>query len=233
MTTATRSKPAATVARRRAPERARVETLSHAVRQALFETLSRALLPTGDRQVLTVERAAKPSAPERLASLHPGSAKERADARVMYERCLAHYRQEVRAQDAASDRDDVGAAIAYFVAANLRALHDMAVSPSMLLTLEGQLAGLPLRNPSWDEAPARERQAYFEQVAILGVLVCETYALAHQQGEAAIANVRRAAYGYLQQMLGLNPLCLSLDDQGLRLRETHGRRPAEPTLAAR
>lgn len=211
----TRSKPAPKAQR---PASARVQDLSHTVRQALFDALLQASPADDDQPALTVERAARPIAPERLARHQPGGAAARAEAQALYERCLAHYREAVRPQDAARGVDDVGAAVALFVAANLQALHGEAVTPAMLLTLEQQLGGRLQRSPGWRGAPARERQAYFEQVALLGVLVHESHRQALEQGPAAIANLRGAAYGYLQQMLGVNPLWLMLDAQGLHLR---------------
>jgi len=124
----------------------------------------------------------------------------------------------VRAHEAASPVDDVGAAVAAFVAANMQALHGVSATPATLLQLERQLSGVALRSSAWDDAPARERQNYFEQMAILAVLIGESSAQAPRQGAAAVANVQRAARTYLQQLLGLNPDQLKLGAGGLSLR---------------
>ena len=108
--------------------------------------------------------------------------------------------------------------MAHFVAANLRALHGVDVTPQALLRLERQLAGVARLSSAWDTAPARERQFYFEQMAILAVLIAESAAQALMQGPAARANVQRAARGYVQRLLGLEPDHLTLDADGLALR---------------
>jgi hypothetical protein len=172
--------------------------------------------PDGDRAALTVEAARVSMAPGKLAAAHPAAA--RAEARALYERCLAHYRTQVRAGQADAGMDDVGAAVAHFVAANIRALQGVTVTPQMLLQLERQLGGVVRVSSAWATASARERQIYFEQMAILAVLIGESAAQAVLQGPAALANVQRAARGYLQQLLGLNADHLTLDDHGLALR---------------
>lgn len=163
---------------------------------------------------LTVPRGREPIAPARLAEAHPGGA-AREEARRLYERCLAHYRSVVRAQDQAREVDDVGAAVAAFVAANLSTLQGTRVTPHMLSCLERQLGGVARLSSDWASAPLRERQAYFEQMAVLAVLVAESSAQAASQGAAAQANVQRAARGYLQQLLGLDPGLLLLGPDGL------------------
>jgi len=75
---------------------------------------------------------------------------------------------------------------------------------------------------AWSRVPLGERQACFEQLALLAVLVDESTRQAHEQGPAAVENVRRAARGYLQQLLGLDPDRLGLDAGGLSLRGADG-----------
>jgi hypothetical protein len=212
-----------------------VKDMSRLVRQALADALTRlSLQGETDHAALVVERAANPVAPERLAAAHPGDAQAQAEARALYERCLAHYREVVRAHEAALPVDDVGAAVAAFVAANMQALHGVAASSDVLLQLERQLSGVALRSSAWDAASARERQNYFEQMAILAVLIGESSAQAPRQGAAAVANVQRAARTYLQQLLGLNPDQLKLGAGGLSLRgATHecGAQVVEPPPA--
>jgi hypothetical protein len=187
--------------------------LAGLVRQALIN----ALLPTGtaaDQAALTVERAAASTAPQYLARSHPLAA--RAEAQALYARCLSHYRAVLRPQDQDSGVDDVGAALAHFVAANMRALRGAITTPDVLLQLERQLCGVIQHGTSWSGAAAHERQFYFEQLAILAVLIGETWSLAAVQGPAAMANVQRAAGSYLQQLLGIDAAMLTLDRHGLR-----------------
>ena len=204
------------------PRAAAVKDMSQRLQAALAEALMRRAVPaSGDHTAWVVERATTPIAPARLAAAHPGGAEAEAQSRTLYERCLMHYRESVRAHEATLATDDVGAALAYFVAANLHALQGVASTPQMLAQLERQLSGMALHSAAWNAATASERQAYFEELAILAVLISESGAQAPRQGAAAVANVQRAARGYLQQLLGLDPDRLCLDDGGLSLRGAH------------
>ncbi|WP_280156084.1 DUF6683 family protein [Piscinibacter sp. XHJ-5] len=196
-----------------------VQDMSRLVRRALLDAIVELGDASRDCAALTVEPARVPIAPAHLAASHPGGPQSRHEARALYERCLAHYRHVVRASQADSSLDDVGAAVACFVAANLQALHGIDATPEMLLRLERQLGGVATLSSAWASASARERQLYFEQMAILAVLIRETSAHAVLQGPAAVENVRRAARRYLRQLLGLDPDQLTLDAGGLSLRE--------------
>ena len=55
-------------------------------------------------------------------------------------------------------------------------------------------------------------------MATLSVLIAESAAQATVQGPAARANVQRAARGYVQRLLGLDPDQITLDADGLALR---------------
>jgi len=193
------------------------EAMASQVRQAILDAIVR--IGSGDasadRVALTVERSPAAIAPTRLAHSHPGDAAAQEAARRLYESCLVHYRSVVRAQDQVLGVDDVGAAVAAFVAANFAALQGTVVTPGMLLSLEKQLDGITRRSSDWEAAPVVERQAYFEQMALLAVLVAESSAQARAQGAAAVANVQRTARVYLRQLLGMDPDHLALGPNGL------------------
>lgn len=191
--------------------------IAQQLRQALAHTLLDAGAPGDDLPALTIEPAAQPIAPALLARSHPGGPKARKEAHALYARCLRHYREVVRPEDRKLGLDDVGAALAYFVAANVYALQGTVILPPMLLRLEQQLRGIVGRSPQWASGDARDKQSYFEQLAVLGVLVGESAAQAAAQGPAAVANVQRAARGYLQQLLGLNADLLTIGPDGLSL----------------
>lgn len=198
------------------------QAMAARVRQAVLEAIVRiGGEDGGDRPALTIERSAQPLAPAMLALVHPAGA-PRDEARALYERYLSYYRGTVRPQDEPLGRDDVGAAVAAFVAANLCALHGGTVTAPMLLKLERQLGGIVRLSADWDHAPARDRQAYFEQMAIIAVLVSDCSAQAVHQGAAAVAHVRRAARDYLQNLLGLDPDHLSVGPDGLTARQPAG-----------
>jgi hypothetical protein len=194
------------------------EDLSRDIARLLQRALAKALLPAGDGDdlpALTIEPAAQAIAPAQLARAHPGGPKSRREAEALYHRCLKHYREVVRADDTALGIDDMGAAMAYFVAANVYALKDTPVTAQMLLRVEQQLRGVVGRSTEWVNGDARDKQSLFEQLAILGVLVGESAAQAKREGPAAVANVQRAARGYLSRLLGLNADALTIDGDGL------------------
>jgi hypothetical protein len=193
------------------------ERLSRELRHALFDSLMTEGAAGMCDATLTVERGAVTVAPAHMAQSHPGRPAARADARALYERCLAHFRAKHGNGD--MRRDDLGMALACFVAANLHALHGLRVTPAMLSALRRQLVGWVQRSPAWASASLDERRFHFEQMAIVAVLMAEASALARVQGPAAVANVRRAARAYLQGLLGLNPDLLTLGAEGLTLRQ--------------
>lgn len=201
------------------PGAARAVAVAAAVAAQMRQAVLDAIVHLGDDlsaepAALTVPRGREPVAPARLARAHPAGA-AREEALRLYARCLDHYRSVVRAQDQEREVDDVGVAVAAFVAANLSTLQGTRVTPHMLSCLQRQLGGVARLSADWDSAPLHERQAFFEQMAVLAVLVAESSAQAASQGAAALANVRRAARGYLQQLLGIDPGLLVLGADGL------------------
>lgn len=195
--------------------------LAQAVSQCVQQAVLQGIVGAGaaaDRVALVIARATVPLAAVALARSHPGGSRVRQQMQAIYERCLAHYRDAVRPQDAARGIDDVGAAVAHFVAANLHVLHGSAVTPQVLAKLELQLAGVVRLTSAWASATARERQLYFEKMALLSVFVGESFAQALSQGEAAVENVRRAARAYLRELLGIDPDALTLGADGLAVR---------------
>jgi hypothetical protein len=172
---------------------------------------------------LLVPRAATAAGAATLARSHAGAA-ARSQALALYQRCLLHYRQKVQPRmqtpapaDAASDKtqDDVGRAAAYFVLANLSAVTGVEPEVQTLPAVERQLRYLLSNTQAWQHTDLAQRQALFEQLALLGVLVNESRLVAQQQGAAAIVHVQQAARAYLQQLLGLDADLLSVSVRGL------------------
>ena len=205
-----------------------VQDLSRSVQRSMLDAVLQ-LGANAERVPMTVPRARVPSGPAWLARHHPGDAQARGQMRALYERCLTHYREIVCAVSAHAGYDDVGALLAHFVAANFGALHDIDITPAMLDRLEQQLGGILRQAPAWLRADLRERQLYVEWLAIVGVLVRETSAQAVLEGPAAVANVQRAARGYLLQLIGLDADRLRLDDNGLAFADCEH---PSPTVAA-
>lgn len=197
--------------------------LSQSIKRALAEGQLRAIdaADTGDFAALIVERAHTPRAPAWMANAQSKSPAARRSACESYERCLEIYRTVVRPQD--TMYDDAGAALAFFVAMNLKALHDLPTTPETLLLLERQLIAVARQASRWDAASVSERQFYFEQMAMLGAFVAGLATRAQSEGAAARAKVRNAARGYLRQVLGIDPDLLTYGAHGLALRSSSDR----------
>jgi hypothetical protein len=163
----------------------------------------------------TVPRGPAPIAPAALAASLPGA--ERMAMQQVYERCLAHYRVSVRPEDTVLGIDDAGAAAAHFVAENLRALRGEAVDRPRMPRLQRQLGALVRATPAWAQGSTGERRLCAEALATLAVFVHEMADQALVQGDAAIENVRRAARGYLLELLGVDPDRIALGRDGLTL----------------
>jgi hypothetical protein len=188
--------------------------LARLVRGAVGQALLDAAQP-GDTPVpLGVPPAANPSGPKQLAQAHPGAS--RRESLALYQRCLRHYRDAIQPRvTQLHGGDDLGAAAAYFVLANLAVLHGAEPDEAVHAALAAQLARLIQRTDAWPRAALAQRQTLFEQLALLGVLVNESRLQARTQGAAAQANLERAARAYLLQLLGLDPDLLVLTPQGL------------------
>jgi hypothetical protein len=188
-----------------------------ALRKAIGDVLQTASqAPADDLPALAVMPAAKATMPQRLAGAQPGGPTARRDSEKLYARCLAHYRRSVQPRLVPGvQHDDVGVAAAYFVLANMAALRPIEPDEAVLAQTERQLRQLISRTRAWEGASAVDRQQLFEQFAIIGVLINETRLAAPAQGPAAVANVQRAARGYLLQLLGLDPDLLAVGPSGL------------------
>ncbi len=189
--------------------------LTQGLRDAMAASLRALHAAGGSEPPLLVPRAPSPIGPGQLARSHPGSARERLELAALYQRCLQHYRQAAHAEGAPEDSDDLGVALAHFVAANLQALNGTAAPDDALPALARQLAAIVRSSAAWASAPLRDRQAYAEQMAILSVLMADLSQRAQREGPAGIANVQRGARGYLRQLLGLDPDMLALEVSGL------------------
>jgi hypothetical protein len=193
------------------------QDLSRLARSAMVSALeqgSRSQTPP-----LHVEPAPTPTAPRQMAAVQSADAAAQEQLVASYEACLRSYRKVARAQSGATEFDDVGAAMAMFVAVNLQALHGEEVEAIALQPLERQLRDVTRAAANWDAATLAQRQAFFERIAIVSVLVSGSLAGAASHGPAVLADVQRSARDYLQHLLGLNPDRLTLGIDGLVLRD--------------
>jgi hypothetical protein len=208
-----------------------IEDAKRWVRSVLVNGLVQAGLGSGtDQPALRVARATAATAPAQMAAAQTDDAAAREQIAASYERCLASYRAMAPTSSGEPDVDDVGVAVAFFVAVNLHVLHGVDADADALRPLEQQLRGIARARSNWDAASIEERQCFFERVAILSVVVSGSWAGAAAQGPAGVANVRRASRQYLEQMLGMNPDVLTLGPTGLTARQD-GIAPARTTAA--
>jgi hypothetical protein len=196
--------------------------LRRVVQRAVSQVLREAAQSDPDgAPALAVPPAEHATGPSRLAAAHPGSAQARREAQALYGRCLAYYRSQVqRPLRPGRADDDAGLAAAYFVLANLAATEGAEPDATHLPALERQLRHLIWLTQAWDTTPLAQRQGLFEQLALLGVLVNESRLQARTQGDAARANLQRAARAYLKQLLGLDADQIAITPQGLMAADT-------------
>jgi len=205
---------------RQGQEAQKIEDATRLLRNLLMNALLQAGLGnSSDQPALRVARAATATAPAQMAAEQDADAAARQQMAASYEHCLANYRALEPTRSGEPDVDDVGLAVAFFVAINLRVLHGIDADADMLHALERQLRGVARARSNWDAATIEQRQAYFERTAIASVVVSATAAGAAAQGPQAVAHVQGAARQYLEQILGMNPDYLTLGPSGLAVRD--------------
>jgi hypothetical protein len=199
-----------------APDAAR-GALRHSVLDALLRAES---AEAADLAPLRLAPAPVAAAPLQLAAAQTDDPATRCRLVDAYERCLRSYREIARSHAPETTDDDLGAAMAFFVAANLRVLHGIDPDRDLMSRLERGLRGVSRRTSNWAACSAAQRQAFFERIAILGVLVLGSLQSAAAQGPAARSQVRAASHRYLRELLGVDPDMLTLGPEGLTVRRT-------------
>jgi hypothetical protein len=190
--------------------------LARLVQSAVGEVPGASARPGDEPAPLRVPAAAAATAPKRLAAAPGAGPQRRRESLELYSRCLRHYRATIQPQVThLRGDDDLGAAAATFVLANLAALHGHEPDETLLPVIAAQLTRLIQRTEAWQRAALADRQSLFEQLALLGVLVNESRLQARAQGPAAQANLQRAARAYLLQFPGFDPNRLLLTPRGL------------------
>jgi hypothetical protein len=207
------------------------EGAARALRNSVLDALLRAESAGDAAELAPLRLAPAPlaTAPLELAAGQTTDPSTRDQLVASYEGCLRSYREIARSQKPDTTEDDLGAAIALFVAANLRALHGVDPDSAVMSRLERQLRGVSRRASNWDACSPAERQTFFERIAILAVLVLGAHASPAARGAAAQAKMRAASQQYLRDLLGLNPEVLTLGPEGLvvrRLRNVSAARAA-------
>lgn len=190
--------------------------LQQAIGQALLQALQRSgtahppaglaprsthELPTSDWLVPAARHgAAVGAAAQALAAAQVSTPLERARLAGLLQRCLLHYRSQLR-QDEPSD--DAGAALACCLAAVLQACVQQAVTPARWQGTLDWIRTWAEIQPLWDAAPLEQRQDFFERMAILAAALGEWAVQASRQPGRALVAARSLAESCLQQQLGL------------------------------
>jgi hypothetical protein len=196
-----------------------IHDLTRRVREASAEAL-RDHVDAVALPALRVTPAASALAPRRMAQAQASDPATREQLEASYRAALDCYRRLARERLGDEGSDDVGAAVAFYVAVNLHALHGIDMAAEVLVPLERQLRAVTKLVANWDHAGIAARQDFFERIAIVAILVSGAAArAAASQDESARAEVRRNAHDYLQQLLGLDPERMALDAHGLVLRD--------------
>ena len=197
---------------------AAIHDLTRRVRQATADVLrdhADAAVPP-----LRVSRAPSALAPHRMAQAQASDPAMREQLAASYQAALDCYRRLAGERLGGDGSDDVGAAVAFYIAVNLHALHGVDVAADALVPLENQLRAVTKLVANWDHAGIAERQDFFERIAIVAILVSGAASrAAASNDESARAEVRRNAHDYLQQLLGADPERMTFDAHGLVLRD--------------
>ncbi|HSI59253.1 MAG TPA: DUF6683 family protein [Ideonella sp.] len=185
-----------------------------AVGQRLAEALARsrsAHAPAHDRPAGAADQpwvsrwqVAPRSSTRSMAELARRQARDpagRARAQSLFERCLRHYREQLRPLDR---QDDAGVALACLLAACIQAQSLQAVTLPRWRAVHDWLEAWVADDLDWDGAPIEQRQDFFERMACLAVAIGEWTVQASRQGEPAIRTAQALARGSLKAELGLS-----------------------------
>jgi len=161
---------------------------------------------------LTFEARDKPVAPAQLARAYPPQARAQAE-RVFNDTLQTYHRLE---SQFGLRRNDLGGALAAFVAGNYAAYRDEPFPDKLFKPLVLQMQDVLQSTGTLDKAGAAQKQELYENLAILGTYMLMTREGLQKSPDAKIAaNMKAAARGYLQQALKLDPDHMHLTDRGL------------------
>lgn len=140
-----------------------------------------------------------------LAALQAPRGAARQQAQALYEQCLKHYRENLAAATVPDARhDDLGAAMACYLAATLQALRGHVASPQRWLALRHWVLAWAGPQPGDDEVPLAQRREALERLATLAAALGEWSAQAPRQGATGVRAVQVMARQWLQRELGVN-----------------------------
>lgn len=150
-----------------------------------------------------------------LASAYPPD--QRAKVEGLFKELLSGY-HKLESQ-LGIPRNDVGGAVAAFLTGSYAAYRDVDVPDENFLPLVKQMRQVLASNADFARASDAEKQAIYEQMAILGTYMALTRLALKEQPNAQVArNMQRAAKGYLEQFLKTDADRVQLTESGLVLR---------------
>jgi len=168
--------------------------------------------PVNPSAALTFDARPQPVAPAQLARAYPQDT--RAKVEQVFGQTLQAYRK-IESQFGVP-RNDLGGALAAFVAGNYAAYRDEPFPDKLFKPLVRQMQSALLSSGAVQKTSALEKQALYENLAILGTYMLLTREALQKSPDARIAaNMKTAARGYLQQALNIDPDRMRLTEQGL------------------
>jgi hypothetical protein len=161
---------------------------------------------------LTFDSRSQPIAPARLAQSYPRDARPKAEQ--FFGQTLDVY--HTIESKFGLRRNDLGGALAAFVAGNYAAYRNEAFPDDLFKPLVLQMQDVLQSTGALEKASAAEKQELYENLAILGIYMLLTReALQKSPNDKTAANMKTAARGYLEQALKLDPDRMQLTEQGL------------------
>lgn len=163
-----------------------------------------------------VFRAGPPSGmAQTLARSYPPQARAEV-VRVFGE--LLHGYEEVAGRFAIP-RHDLAGAVAAFIAGSYMGYHNADFPDANFPPLVRQVRAILAAQPAIAQAPDADKQAMYEQLAVLGMFMAATQMALKQQPDPQVeARMRQSARGYLETFLDTDAERVQITAQGLVLR---------------
>jgi hypothetical protein len=150
-----------------------------------------------------------------LASSYPPA--QRARVEELFKELLSGY-HKIESQFGIP-RNDVGGAVAAFLAGSYMAYRDVDLPDQNFLALVNQMRLVLASNGEFARTSDAEKQELYEQMAILGTYMALTRDALKQRPDARVArNMQRAAKRYLEQLLKTDADRVQLTASGLVFR---------------
>lgn len=170
---------------------------------------------TQEAAALTSAPVAAPVVPAELAAHYPPE--KRAQIEHYFAQLLDGYAQVEK--KLGLPRNDLPGALASFIAGSYMAYTNIPFPDEHYKPLLGQMRGILANDPAFTKASKADKQAMFEHLAILGMLMATTQLALQKQPDAQrAANMHHAAKSYLERLLRTDAERVRIDAQGLSIR---------------